>query len=178
MADYDAFKPGPVEALATVHQLLLIDRGGGYQLYRVRDVRPFGPGGRAGDTAVMAVNLAPAAGIAAGGTVAQADITQIAVQTGELLHLRMAVLDKRVSMRLWFPQSVGWAQTARFAFARVTAQSRFLDPSAALTTFFVFGAQQDPFIEVFNDSQMATLFARVQFWGFKYTVDPAAQLPI
>ena len=174
MPDYDPFAPGPIQPLGVVGQYLRIDTGSGYKAYQIRYVEPLSPGGEPGAEGVLAVNIAAAA-IAAAGRAAPREMTELAVDDYELLHLRWAVMTPRVSCRMFYPRSVGRQATYRQLHARRSAASRLLDPDCALSTFFVYGNNQNVYIEIFNASATAVQRVLAQFWGFHYLVRAAEE---
>jgi len=92
------------------------------------------------------------------------------VTDGEMLCIRFEPLDD-VEVVVYEQAGTG-KFNARNAHARIDMGTCVRDPYLASSTLFVMGDQRDVQLEIRNPHPVALPQARLQFWGYRYLLEP------
>ena len=154
---YDPYYPGPIAPVTKAGWNIGLWANNTYRFFRVLLVEPLPPGPQL----IQDIGV-----VNASSNSIQTEITVVEALEGTLVQARFRPLD---DIEVEVSQLRG---TGRYVTntqqSRVTPFSAALDPYYALTTFFVLGAAQNPYVVVYNQTGYNLTTTRIQFWGFKY----------
>lgn len=167
---YDSHQPGPIAPVVQMKQNISVYSGQRWNHFNVNylEGQPLGS-----QNVIDMCNVAGVTGIAANGTIAKRVITQLRVNTNELLQLRWRPLEALEGI-LWEQPNKARFES-RALLSRVDWRTGDHDPYYAATTFFIVGITQgdrDMNLEVRNPLGVAFPMARFEFWGYRYTLNP------
>ena len=160
---YDSYGIQPV---ARINENLSIWTAGHYEHFIIAYSEPIPPG------PASQVDMCAIAGaaLAANGAIAKRIVPILQLNQYEFLHVRWEPIDNVVGL-VW--ELAGQQRNAtRNIFSQVDRMTRSLDPTLALTTFFILGNDKDMNLECRNPMAYAIPMARFQFFGHRLLLTP------
>lgn len=162
------FKPGSIEAVADVGDLIALVDSSGFYIYRVAYIEAFPEG------PPLIIDVSNGNGIAAAtppatpGAAAAFQVTGLNMNYGVVAQLRAELQDDFL-LAINLPGGAQPLHTTQGGQALLGAYDAVENPDNYLTELYVF-EQQVPTVTPTNLSQLALVDALVQFYGFKYVL--------
>lgn len=163
------YDSGPIQPVVKIKENVSIYSKAQWQHFLVDYIEPLP---RSSPFTVDLVALAnPTGGVlAASSQITKQLLAVLQLDDGEFLQVRWEPIDD-VELALWETAPTGRFVT-RGGQARVTLATKVRDPNLSTTQFFILGKDRDPQIQCFNPLPVSQAMARVNFFGFRYILEP------